>query len=56
MQGCLELPSLVDLSHLLVDLHKEVSLSLGITIHDSQRQMLTSIIILCILYIVCIKN
>ena len=56
MQGRLELPSLVDLTIYLFELNKEVSLSLGIIIHYAQRQMLTSIIILCILYIVNIKN
>ena len=56
MQGCLELPSLVDLTIYLFDLIEEVSLSLGIMIHDSQRQMLTSVILLCILYMGCIKN
>ena len=40
MQGCLELPSLVDLTIYLLDLNEEVSLSLGIMVYDSQRQML----------------
>ena len=41
MQGCLKLPILVDLSIYLLDLHEEVSLSLGIMVYDAQRQMLT---------------
>ena len=56
MQGCLELPSLVDLTIYLLDLNEEVSLSLGIMVYDSQRQMLTSVILLCTLYMVCIKS
>ena len=56
MKGCLELPILVDLTIYLFDLNEEVSLSLGIMIHDSQRQMFKSVILLCILYIGCIKN
>ena len=40
MQGCLEFPNLVDLTIYLFDLNEEVSLSLGIMTHDSQRQML----------------
>ena len=56
MQGCLELPSLVDLTIYLLDLNEEVSLSLGIIVYDAQRQMLTNVILLCILYMVCIKN
>ena len=56
MQGCLEFPSLVDLTIYLFDLDEEVSLSLGIMVNDAQRQMLTNIILLCILYMVCIKN
>ena len=35
MQGCLEFPSLVDLTIYLLDLHEEVSLSLRITVNDS---------------------
>ena len=33
-----------------------VSLSLGIMVYDAQRQILTNVILLCILYMVCIKN
>ena len=40
MQGCLELPSLVDLTFYVLDLNEEVALSLGIMVYDSQRQML----------------
>ena len=43
MQGCLELPSLVDLTFYLLDLNEEVSLSLGIMVYDVQRQMLTNV-------------
>ena len=56
MQGCLEFPSLVDLTIYLFDLNEEVSLSLGIMVYDAQRQMLINVILLCILYMVCIKN
>ena len=56
MQGFLELPSLVDLTIYLFDLNEEVTLSLGIMVYDSQRQILTSVILLCILYMGCIKN
>ena len=56
MQECLELPSLVYLSIYLLDLNEEVSLSLGIMVYDAQRQMSTNVILLCILYMVCIKN
>ena len=56
MQGCLEFPSLIDLTFYLLDLNKEVSLSLGIMVYDSQRKMLTNVILLRILYMVCIKN
>ena len=56
MQGCLEFPSLVDLNPHLLDLNQEVLLSLGIIVYDAQRQMLTSVILLCTLYMVCIKN
>ena len=37
-------------------LNEEVSLILGIMVHDSQRQMLTIFLLLCILYMICIKN
>ena len=37
-------------------LNEEVSLSLGIMVYDAQRQMLTNVILLCILYMACIKN
>ena len=56
MQGCLEFPSLVDLNIYLCDLNEQVSLSLGIMVYDAQRQMLTSVILLCMLYMGCIKN
>ena len=49
-------PRLIELSIYLFDLNKEVSLSLEIMVYDAQRQMLTNVIILCILYMVCIKN
>ena len=56
MQGCLELYILVDLSIYLPDGNEEVSLSLGIMVYDSQRQMLKNVILLCILYMACTKN
>ena len=56
MQVCLEFPSLVDLTIYLFDLNEEVSLSLGIMVYDRQRQMLKNVILLCTLYIVCIKS
>ena len=56
MQCCLEFPSLVDLTIYLHDLNEEVSLSLGIMLYAAQRKMLTNVILLCILYMVCIKN
>ena len=56
MQGCLDLPSLVYLTIYLFELNEEESLSLGIMVYDAQRQMLTSVIFLCILYRGCIKN
>jgi len=56
MQGCLEFPSLVDLTIYLLDLNEEVSLSLMIMLYDAQRQVLTSDILLCTLYRVCIKS
>ena len=56
MQGCLEFPNLADLTIYLFDLNEEVSLSLRIMVYDAQRQMLTNVILLCILYMVCIKN
>ena len=40
MQGCLELPSLVDLTIYLLKINEKVSLSLGIMVYDAQRQML----------------
>ena len=40
----------------MFDLNEEVSLSLGIMVYDAQRQMLINVILLCILYMVCIKN
>ena len=46
MQGCLEFPSLVELTIYLLDLNEEVSLSLGIMVYDSQRQMLTKCFII----------
>ena len=41
MQGCLEFPSIVDLTFYPLDLNEEVSLSLWIMVYDAQRQMLT---------------
>ena len=32
-----------------------MSLSLGIMVYNAQRQMLTNVILLCILYMVCIR-
>ena len=55
MQGCLEFPRVVYLTIYLFDLNEEVSLSLGIMVYDAQRQMLTNVILLCILYMVCIR-
>ena len=43
-------------NHLLDDLNRESVMSLRITIRDAPRQMLTNVILLCILYMVCIKN
>ena len=43
-------------NHLRDDLNEESVISLGIIIHDSQRQMLTNVILLCILYMLCITN
>ena len=56
MQGCLKFHILVDLTIYLLDLNEEVALSLGIMVNDSQRQMLTNVILLCTLYMVCINN
>ena len=56
MQGCLDFHSLVNLTIYLFYLNEEMSLSLGIMIHDAQRQMLTSVILLYVLYMVSIKN
>ena len=56
MQGCLEFPSLVYLTIYLFELNEEVSLSLGIMVYDAERQILTNVILLCILYMGCIKN
>ena len=56
MQGCLEVPSLVYLTIYLFNLNEEVSLSLGIMVYDAQRKMLTNVILLCVLYMGCIKN
>ena len=56
MQGCLEFPSLVDLTMYIFDLNEEVSFSLGIMVYDAQRQMLRSDILLFSLYMVCIKK
>ena len=38
MQGCLDFPSLVDLTIYLFDRNEEVSLSLGIMVYDTQRK------------------
>ena len=56
MQGCLEFPSMVELTIYLLDFNEEVSLSIGIMVYDAWRQMLTNVILLCILYMGCIKN
>ena len=40
MQGCLEFPTLVDLTIYPFDLNEEVSLILGIMVYDAQKQML----------------
>ena len=56
MQGFLEFPSLVELTIYVFDLNGEVSLSLGIMVYDAQRQLLTNVILLCILYRGFIKN
>ena len=48
MQGCLEFPSLVDLTIYLLYLNEEVSLSLVIMVYDAQRRMLTNVLLLCI--------
>ena len=45
MQGCLDFPTLVDLTIYLLDLNEEVSLSLGIVVYDAQRQTLTNAIL-----------
>ena len=55
MQGCLDFPSLVDLTIYLFDLNEEVSLSLGIMAYNAQRKMLKFFILLCILYKVGIR-
>ena len=56
MQGFLEFSSLVDVTIYLFELNEEVSLKLGIMVYDVQRQMLTNVILLCILYTICINN
>ena len=56
MQIFLELPSLVDLTIYLLDLNEEVSLILGIMVYDAEIQVLANVILICILYMVCIKN
>ena len=56
MQGCLEFPSLVELTIYLLELNEEVSLSLGIMVYDVERQMLTNNILLYIFYMVCIQS
>ena len=43
-------------NHLPGDLNEESVISLGITICDNPRQMLTSVILLCTLCMVCIKS
>ena len=55
MQGCLDFSILVDLT-IYLNLNEEIIISLGITTCDTPRQMLTNVILLCILYMVCIKN
>ena len=56
MKWCLEFPILVDPTIYLFDPNEEALLILGIMVYDAQRQMPTNVILLCILYIVCIKN
>ena len=56
MQGCLEFPSLIDLTIYLLDLNEEVLLIIGMMEFDSQRQVLTSNILFRTLYMVCIKS
>ena len=56
MQGCLEFPILVGLTIYLFDLNEQVLFILGIIVCDAQRQMLTSDILLCTLYMVCINS
>ena len=43
-------------NHLPDDLNEESVVSLRITICDTPREMLTNVILLCILYMVCIKS
>ena len=43
-------------NHIPDDLNEEIVISLGITICDTLRQMLTNNILLYILYMVCIKS
>ena len=42
-------------NHLPDDLNEESVIILRITICDTPRQMLTNVILLCLLYMVCIK-
>ena len=43
-------------NHLPDDLNEESVVSIRITICDALRQILTNVILLCILYMVCINN
>ena len=43
-------------NHLVDDLNEESVISLGITTCDTPTQMLTNVILLCILYMVGINN
>ena len=43
-------------NHLLDDLNEESVISLGIIVYDTQRHMLTNVILLYILYMLCINN
>ena len=43
-------------NHLPDDLNEESVISPGIIVYDAKRQMVTNVILLCILYMICIKN
>ena len=44
------------LNHLPNDLNEESVISIRIIVYDTQRHMLTNVILLYILYMLCIKN